>query len=327
MSTTLNQTINWENFQDKKYFIKNFIKLIKAHDVIIIFHHVNPDGDCLGSQFGLKYWLKKIYPEKQILTVGDQQNLFNFLEWNFDAVDQNLLANALAIVVDANYKNRIEKLEILEQIKTKVRIDHHPENDDLDYQLRWVDPSYCASAEQISDLIYSYKPKTIDQQIAIYLYLGIYTDSGRFFYDKTSSRTHQLSAWLIASGFNMDAIHQALAKKTIQDLQLQQEVYAHYQTKQNVIYYFMTQSKMKQLNLSLAQANRVDLLANIEGYSVWIFFIENEDQTIRVRLRSNQKDVNSLAKIYGGGGHIRASGAIINDQSLIDEVVEKATML
>ena len=44
-------------------------------------------------------------------------------------------------------------------------------------------------------------------------------------------------------------------------------------------------------------------------------------------LRSNQKDVNSLAKIYGGGGHIRASGAIIQDQSLIDEVVEKATML
>ena len=40
--------------QTLKTFGKKFLQLIEAHETIVIFHHINPDGDCLGSQFGLK---------------------------------------------------------------------------------------------------------------------------------------------------------------------------------------------------------------------------------------------------------------------------------
>ena len=317
-------------FSDKNEFIQRFINLISDKKNIIIFHHINPDGDCLGSQFGLKLWLKKLFPDKNIFATGDNETLFNFLKWDFDKFDfddDNLLKNSLAIVVDANYQNRIKNLEILEKISVKVRIDHHPEDDDLDYQIRWVDSNYCAAAEQIADLIFTYDQNSIDKEIASYLYLGIYTDSGRFFYDKTSARTHAITSWLMKTKFDFNQIHQQLAKRTLKDLVLQKEVFNNFKVQDNVIYYFMTLDKRKALDLNLNEANRVDLLANIDQYNIWIFFIENEDHTIRVRLRSNCKNVNQLAKLYGGGGHIFASGAIIENELKIKEVVDQATKL
>ena len=317
-------------FSDKNEFIQRFINLISDKKNIIIFHHINPDGDCLGSQFGLKLWLKKLFPDKNIFATGDNETLFNFLKWDFDKFDfddDNLLKNSLAIVVDANYQNRIKNLEILEKISVKVRIDHHPEDDDLDYQIRWVDSNYCAAAEQIADLIFTYDKNSIDKEIASYLYLGIYTDSGRFFYDKTSARTHAITSWLMKTKFDFNQIHQQLAKRTLKDLALQKEVFNNFKVQDNVIYYFMTLDKRKALDLNLNEANRVDLLANIDQYNIWIFFIENEDHTIRVRLRSNCKNVNQLAKLYGGGGHILASGAIIENELKIKEVVDQATKL
>ena len=317
-------------FSDKNEFIQKFINLISDKKNIIIFHHINPDGDCLGSQFGLKLWLKKLFPDKNIFATGDNETLFNFLKWDFDKFDfddDDLLKNSLAIVVDANYQNRIKNLEILEKISVKVRIDHHPEDDDLDYQIRWVDSNYCAAAEQIADLIFTYDQNSIDKEIASYLYLGIYTDSGRFFYDKTSVRTHAITSWLMKTKFDFNQIHQQLAKRTLKDLALQKEVFNNFKVQDNVIYYFMTLDKRKALDLNLNEANRVDLLANIDQYNIWIFFIENEDHTIRVRLRSNCKNVNQLAKLYGGGGHIFASGAIIKNELKIKEVVDQATKL
>ena len=98
------------------------------------------------------------------------------------------------IVVDANYANRIicNELILENKLKTLIRIDHHPEKDDINYKLRFVDPTYSASAEQIADLIKLIAPSSLDKKISQFLYLGIYTDSGRFFYDTTTARTHAL---------------------------------------------------------------------------------------------------------------------------------------
>ena len=313
--------------QTLKAFGKKFFQLVEAHETIVIFHHINPDGDCLGSQFGLKTWLKKLYPTKQIHVVGNNENLFSWLNWDFSDPETIALDQALAIVVDANYSNRIQNLQLLQQIPTKIRIDHHPEADDLDYQLRFVDSSYCASAEQISDLIFQTQRTTLDATIATYLYLGIYTDSGRFFYDKTSSRTHNLCAYLFSSGFDFNNLHQQLTKRSIQELAFIQDVYKHYKTADQVIYYYLSQAKIKQLNLASQNANRVDLLANIDDYQVWIFFIENPDGSIRVRLRSSTKNVQQLAQQYGGGGHLKASGATLKNKGQIKELVAQATKL
>ncbi|MCR5647295.1 MAG: DHH family phosphoesterase, partial [Acholeplasmatales bacterium] len=37
---------------------------IKEYNKILIFGHVRPDGDCIGSQYGLARIIKETYPNK-----------------------------------------------------------------------------------------------------------------------------------------------------------------------------------------------------------------------------------------------------------------------
>ena len=47
---------------------------IEKYDRIIIHGHVRPDGDCLGSQYGLYYLIKDNYPNKEVY-VTEQDGL------------------------------------------------------------------------------------------------------------------------------------------------------------------------------------------------------------------------------------------------------------
>ena len=50
---------------------RQILNQIKKHDDIVIFRHIMPDFDALGSQFGLYTWLKDNFPQKSIHVVGD----------------------------------------------------------------------------------------------------------------------------------------------------------------------------------------------------------------------------------------------------------------
>ncbi len=59
----------------------------------------------------------------------------------------------------------------------------------------------------------------------------------------------------------------------------------------------------------------------MKGICAWVIFIE-EDDSIRVRLRSKGPIINVLAKKYNGGGHPLASGATVNSWEEADRVIE-----
>ncbi|MDK2819277.1 MAG: bifunctional oligoribonuclease/PAP phosphatase NrnA [Mycoplasmataceae bacterium] len=304
-------------------------KIIKKYSSIIIFHHVNPDGDCLGTQFGLKELIQDNFPDKKVYVIGDSNNILSFLDFEHDLVpNENILRESLGIVVDANFTNRIKNSELITQKKIKniIRIDHHIEDDDLEPLYSWVDPSYCASAEQVAQLAIKLKWK-ISKKAAAYIYLGIYTDSGRFFYDKTSARTFNLVSELLKTKFDVQYIHNNLSKRNKEEIIFQKEVLNNYKTEGNTIYYYLSNKKSKKLNISDNNRNRVDFLANISPYTIWIFFIEQDNGEIRVRLRSSIHDIHQIAIQYGGGGHEKASGATIKNKKQIAEVVNKASII
>ena len=46
-----------------------------------------------------------------------------------------------------------------------------------------------------------------------------------------------------------------------------------------------------------------------------------------MRLRSSTKNVQQLAQQYGGGGHLKASGATLKNKGQIKEFIAQATKL
>ncbi len=309
--------------------LKKIKEIIGNYKSIVIFHHINPDGDCLGSQFGLKELILDNFPSTKVYAIGDSRNILSFLDFKHDAIpNENILNESLGIVVDANFSNRIQNSELImdKKIKNILRIDHHIGGDDLEPIYSWVDQNYCASAEQIAELAVNLKWK-ISKKAASYIYLGIYTDSGRFFFDKTSSRTFKLVSELLKTNFDVQLIHNNLSKRTQKEIMFQKEVLNNYKVKGNTIYFFLSYSKIQELNISEENRNRVDFLANIEPYTIWIFFIEQENGDIRVRFRSSIHNVHKIAKEYGGGGHEKACGAIIKTQKEMNEIIEKASQI
>ncbi len=64
----------------------------------------------------------------------------------------------------------------------------------------------------------------------------------------------------------------------------------------------------------------VNVLGDVKGIKAWVFFIE-EDDLIRVRLRSKGPVINEIAAKYNGGGHPLASGATVYSWEEADAVI------
>ena len=51
-------------------------------------------------------------------------------------------------------------------------------------------------------------------------------------------------------------------------------------------------------------------------------FLETADERFKISLRSKgETDVNAIARVYGGGGHVQASGCMIS--GCLEEVIDK----
>ena len=68
----------------------------------------------------------------------------------------------------------------------------------------------------------------------------------------------------------------------------------------------------------------ISAIENIKESLIWIAFIENEDKSIRVRLRSRFVTVNEVGEKYHGGGHACASGATVYSKKELLDLVNDA---
>ncbi|VEU70169.1 DHH family phosphoesterase [Mycoplasmopsis glycophila] len=300
------------------------IDAIEKYDSIVIFHHVRPDGDCLGSQAGLAELIRTNYPNKKVYTVGDNTHVFDFMDYKFNSYDEIDFNNSLAIVVDASSGNRIECADLLYEKRTtaRLRIDHHPNGADIEYEYNWIDEHYVAAAEMIAQLAYDAN-WTVTNKAASHIYLGINTDSGRFLYPDTSARTHKLVAFLMEQGaFHPQDILRELSKRTFKEIKFVGKILSEFKKEGRVLYYEITNEILEEYGMnSLEAALFVNELANIEDNSCWALFVQLEDGTVRGRLRSNGPLVNLVANKYSGGGHDNAAGITLPSWDLVPSVL------
>ena len=293
---------------------EQILDLIRTHNRIIIHRHSRPDGDALGSQIGLKHVLKKNFPEKEILIVGDDPGFYGFMEGAvMDTLPDSAYEGALAIILDSASRHLISDDRYALAAKT-ARIDHHIFCEKI-ADAEVIDTSFESCCGMIAELVHE-SGLALDAISAKALYTGIVTDSGRFRYDGTTARTFRLVSMLMEQKFDTNEIFRHLYSDDYEAKRLKAEFILKIRfTEHRVAYIYTTLDELKALDRSTFTVSRgmVNTMADIRGTDIWVNFTETE-QGVLCELRSSRFNINPIAVKYGGGGHAKASGASVPDR-------------
>ena len=299
------------------------LEKIKAYDTIIIHRHQRPDPDAIGSQVGLKEILKTNFPDKKVLVTGVNEPTLSWIAEMDEVTDQDY-EGALVIVTDTANTPRIDD-DRFDKGDFLIKIDHHP-NDEPFGDLMWVKEAASSSSELVYDFYNQFKAELVlPQDAASDLYAGIVGDTGRFMYSATSAHTHEVVAGLMATGFDMVKVNQILDEIPVSVAHLSAYLYDHLTiSEQGAAHLVLTKEILEKFDLKDAgTAGIVPLPGHIAQVKCWAIFVEQDDHSFRVRLRSKGPVINELAKRHHGGGHPLASGAKAADRDEVAQIVKE----
>lgn len=303
---------------------RQIIDTIEKYEKIIIHRHVRPDPDAYGSQLGLKALIEKNYPEKKVLAAGAHDELLTYMGQP-DLVAETDYEGALVIVTDTANTGRIDG-PFYDKGSFLLKIDHHP-NEDPYGDERWVN----TEASSCSEMIYTIFEEgqagygwEMCADAARLMFAGIVGDTGRFMFQSTTEKTFEIASSLIKQPFDRTKLFAEMYEVDRKILHLQGYIYQNFTIDENgAAYIKLTQDILQRFDVTVSETSQlVGSLGDVKGICAWSIFIEEEDQ-IRVRLRSKGPIINTLAMQYNGGGHPLASGASVYSWEEADQVIVK----
>ncbi len=312
--------------------IRNIKKLIKQNQNIILFHHVNPDGDCMASSFGLAEALRNKYPNKNIKVVADIEDYTPHLRYMDEYVNWDKTITKpehndyLAIISDTSVEARVRFYDnFKENIKSTIVYDHHQNDLSLNnVNVFWKEPTYPAAALMTFELLTKLKIK-INNKAALIINHGILTDTEMYRLAPGNEKAISISAKLnkIIGVEEQTKLYSKMFEKTKDDIAFEAWVFSNYKTKKDkVAYICITKEIINKFNLKPDQAAKVELLQGIKGIESWLFFIEYPE-FIRVEFRSNNIWINKIATEFGGGGHKLRAGCKLQSMTKHKDVVKR----
>ena len=320
---------------------KEIVNEIKIAQNIILTAHINPDGDALGSLLAFYFMIKEYCKNNNLkkiikIVVDDKlpkymrhfedtklisnyENFINEFKNNF----QNNEKFDLFISLDCANEERYGKsVEIKHQSKKSINIDHHVSNTEH------ADFNYVESICSTGELLYQFLEVfdiELTKKIAEYIYLGIINDTGNFRHDNVTEHTFLVCSKLIGAGANNHKISNIIFEMSEKKVGLIGEVYKNKIIDENYkfISYYLTREKMEELGIEKDETDgTAEMLLRIEGMEISLFVREDVDGALKGSFRANDKyNVNEIASIFGGGGHIKAAGFKTNLS--FEEILEK----
>jgi phosphoesterase RecJ-like protein len=325
MKKKLNQTILALAETYKKEY-RRILKAIQRYDHIVIYRHIMPDFDALGTQLGLYTWIKDNFKDKEVYFVGDNHVTFTprLFPETCKLNDSFFAKPFLAIIVDVGNRSRIADPRF-KKAKFKIRLDHHPEEEKLG-NVSIVNPSMSAASELVVNMLLSFGDKYLmSDEAARYFYIALVGDSGRFLYSSTTSHTFAIAEELCSHRINISKIYQTMYVKKIEDLKVTAYILNHFSVSEHgIAYYVLPKTIQDELNITSERGKEnVNIFSNIDGINAWCSFTEDvKDNCYRVSIRSKEKAINSVAQKFEGGGHAQASGAKVKNLEQIPLLIK-----
>lgn len=311
------------------------LSALRGKETVVLTTHINSDGDGCGSEIALAAWLRAVGTEAVIVNPTPVPKSFGFLvpdeSWVVDAKSleaQEFCDGAdVAVVLDTGEVPRIGRVRRLIDGLPTVVIDHHPPGDRPIQGVSFRDSSASATGELVFDLIHrAGGPWPPHADLA--MYVAILTDTGSFRFSNTTKTSLQIAAELVGRGVGPDETYRRiyasvpprryhLLERSLAFLEVDEEG--------GIAWMTVPADQFEALGaIADDLEGMVDYPRSIEGVEVGLLFRQIPRKGIKVSFRSNgEVNVNTLARRFGGGGHVRAAGALIEGR--IEQVRQDVT--
>ena len=311
--------------------IEKVIDALESGKNFLILGHKDPDGDSLGSVLALSNFLRDQAGKYAFMPAPvDWPGRYRYLEKHKNGAGLPLPDDIDTVVIlDCSAQKRVDwgtlDPDSFSAVK-KVVIDHHEEGEPFG-DVNWIDPKAAAAGEMVFDVL-SILGAHFTEGIAESLYSAILTDTGRFTFSNTTSRTFDICARLVEEGgINPSAIAERIYSNLSEEY-LRNMGIALYNTRaylgSKILLLTLDKASVRSFSTTFNDTEGIiDLAMRVRGVEVAALFKEFKRNVIRVSLRSRGKvDVGSLAAELGGGGHHNAAGCTIDmPLSLAREVI------
>lgn len=306
--------------------------LISSSQKIVLFCHINADGDALGSSLT---WGEYLRQQGKDVAVVAPDMFPDFLQWmpgaqNIYRYDKKAEAVA-ALIKDADLiccldLNTLSRTgEAIQQLlqtereagKRFLLIDHHL-NPDIDTDMTISFPLLSSASEIVFRLIYQlggYEAMT--KEMAITTYTGMMTDTGGFTFNSTRPEIFQIIALLLGKDIDKDKIYRNVFHVFSID-RIRLTGYVLYQklkvlTPLHASYYTISKDEQKRFHFIKGDAEGlVNMPLQIKKMRLSISLREDTEKPnlVWVSLRSvDDFPCNKMAaEFFNGGGHKNASG-------------------
>jgi phosphoesterase RecJ-like protein len=296
------------------------LRELREAQKFVVVTHEHPDGDALGSLIAM-----------QELLVACGRDSYMFIDPTDFPLPREYNFLPLPRLIEAPPEDVGERTQIfldcgnLERNPAEafqrpgahiVNIDHHHDNTRFG-TINYVRPDASCTAEIVWELMRALGVKPTGT-IAEALYVALITDTGRFMYENTGARAHEMAAELIEAGVDVHEIY----RRVYEDVPLG-KVALLARGLQNIERY--DDGRLTVTSLSLADfrdtgadpshsEGLIDHLRSVRGTLVAALLRERADgdgppvQKVSLRATDDRVDVSRIARVQGGGGHRQAAG-------------------
>ncbi len=318
--------------------LERMVAELAAHDRFLLTAHEGPDGDALGSLLGMHRLLRRLGKDSVMFLAAKEFPLP--IEYRFLPLEEVFheapadMADRVIVFLDCGNIDRMPVDFLTKGENRKLNIDHHHDNTrfgDVDL----VVPEASCTAEIVYDIAHV-MGVPIDAAMAMPLYVGLITDTGKFMYENTNAHTHRVAAELIDAGVDVDETYRRLYEHVpIEKLRLVsralQGIERH--CTDRLVISYITEDDYAATGAGEEMTEGViDHLRSIDGVKVAAVVrdLGNRGRAARkVSLRSSEGDVDvsAIARKQGGGGHKRAAGFSTDDDlpALVDFLSDEVT--
>ncbi len=304
-------------------------EIIRQHDYFILMTHLHPDGDALGSLFGLAEILEGMGKKVFRYLEEPVSHLYDFLpgcelgQTDIAALQDFVKAangDAVAVSLDCGDCDRLgrEKQALLHYHPFLV-IDHHRSHREFgDY--RWLDPECSSTGEMVYELAQSLGIK-LSYNAAFNLFVAISTDTGSFRYECTSPRTLHIAAELVQCGVHPEEVAgRVYDNYSLPRLRLMERVLGTLElfVSEQLAFISLTHASLAECGAMPEDSEGfINYPRALKSVKAAAFLKETKEGGVSVSLRAKGGcDVSLVAAGFGGGGHRNAAGFRVMGQTI-----------